>query len=500
MKIKTIGTSIFISLIPLTGSYAAALDRSGQSISSFLQPNNYFEAGISIISPDVKGKEADTSATRRDINDIGEDYYFPNAAIKLQLTDNLSFGLIYDQPFGAKVKYTGDNILVSNPTDTILSPLATAGLIEQTFAGLTTQQRVGLVLQQKGVNLASPEGQAALKQNIDLYNSNPNVKEQIDSGVKAGVKAQVDTALATANKTLGQGETYADVKTQNLSFIFGFQPISQLNLYAGGVYQTVKGDVQLRGQATSIFNGYTANFDETSGIGWLAGAAFQIPEIALKASLTYRSKIDHDVNTIETLSTTPALALLEKDPVKATALVKAVTEAQGDTKIKTPQSVNFDFQSGIMKDTIAFANVRWVNWKDFAIRPVKFGLVSQAAGPLVNRPNGFNIIKYSDDQWSANVGVGRKISDQWAGNISAGWDSGTGELISALGPTKGYWNIGLGTQFSPTPATFIAAGIKYFWLGDAKGQVSSQTDGPDYIAEFKDNNALAYGLKMGYRF
>ncbi len=47
----------------------------------------------------------------------------------------------------------------------------------------------------------------------------------------------------------------------------------------------------MRGQAYTIFNGYDATIKETGDIGWLAGFAYQIPEIALKASLTYRSEI-----------------------------------------------------------------------------------------------------------------------------------------------------------------------------------------------------------------
>ncbi|MDR0068382.1 transporter, partial [Acinetobacter sp. 11520] len=56
----------------------------------------------------------------------------------------------------------------------------------------------------------------------------------------------------------------------------------------------------------------------------------------------------------------------------------AANQVEGQTKITTPQSVNLDFQTGIMANTVAFANVRWVNWKDFAIRPYKFGKVSEA--------------------------------------------------------------------------------------------------------------------------
>ncbi len=41
---------------------------------------------------------------------MANDYYFPAAALKLQLTDNFSFGLLYDQPFGADAEYNTPNL------------------------------------------------------------------------------------------------------------------------------------------------------------------------------------------------------------------------------------------------------------------------------------------------------------------------------------------------------------------------------------------------------
>ncbi len=301
--------------------------------------------------------------------------------------------------------------------------------------------------------------------------------------------------MKQVNGLLGTGATKVKVDTQNLSFVFGFQPTQNWNIYAGGVYQTIKGNVSLRGQAYSIYNGYDADIKETGGAGWLAGVAYQIPEIALKASVTYRSEIDHDVNIREKIPTLPALSLLGQDAAAA-----AIANSSADTKITTPQSVNFDFQTGIMANTVAFANVRWVNWKDFAIQPYKFGQLSQVVGPLVGRPNGFNLVEYADDQWTVNAGVGRKLNEKWAGNVSVGWDSGAGNPVTTLGPTEGYWNVGLGVQYSPTPQTFIAGGVKYFWLGDAKAQTGAQAGTDQYVAEFSDNNAIAYGLKLGYKF
>ncbi|MEZ2903280.1 OmpP1/FadL family transporter [Acinetobacter terrestris] len=408
MKLKTLSTAILLATVPMTGAFAAAMDRSGQSISAFLQPGNYFEAGISVLDPTVSGTANANGST---LADMGDDYYFPSAALKLQLTDHFSFGLLYDQPFGADATYS--------LTDPALSPTG-----EGLFRNATESTEV-------------------------------------------------------------------QVKSQNISMIFGFQPTENWNIYGGGVYQTVKGDLQLRGLGyggASTFGSYNANIKEDGSTGWLAGFAYQIPDIALKASLTYRSEIDHDPAITETFNT-GLFAGFNALP-------------NSNTSITTPQSINLDFQTGIMADTVAFANVRWVEWSNFSIRPPKFGTASAnpAVAASTGKPNGFDLVAYSDDQISATVGVGRKLSEQWASNVSVGWDSGAGNPVTTLGPTEGYWNVGLGLQFSPAPNYFIAGGVKYFWLGDADAQSGAQFNTPVTIAKFEDNDALAYGLKMGYRF
>ena len=431
MKLKTLTTAMILATVPMTGAFAAALDRSGQSISAFLQPGNYFEAGISVLDPNVSGKVRNgytpnaalpASSARLQNTSVGEmagDYYFPSAALKLQVTDNFSFGLIYDQPFGAEAEYsTGTQKTTALPGP--LAPLGNQGLFH--------------------------------------------------------------------NGTEG---TSVEVKSQSISMLFGYQPTENFNFYAGPVYQTIKGDVQLRGLAyggNATFGGYNASIKETGDIGWLAGAAFQIPDIALKASVTYRSEIEHSVNVKESFNSAGLLAGLNAAPSL-------------NTDITTPQSVNLDFQTGIMANTVAFANVRWVDWSSFSIQPYKFGLASKSAAIQAQTGKSeFDLVAYTDDQISATVGVGRKLNDQWAGNVSVGWDSGAGNPVTTLGPTEGYWNVGLGAQFSPTPQTFIAGGVKYFWLGDAKAQAASQFDTANYVADFESNYAIAYGLKLGYRF
>lgn len=407
---------MILATVPMTGVFAAAMDRSGQSIAAFLQPGNYFEAGISVLDPSVSGTSS-AALGNQATGDMASDYYFPSAALKLQVTDNFSFGLLYDQPFGAEADYTTQSNAF-NPT--------------------------------------------------------------------------------------GTDGTQAEVKTENLTFLFGFQPNENWNIYAGPAYQTAQGNVSLRGQAYSLLSGYDASMKKDGELGWVAGLAFQIPDIALKASLTYRSEIDHELSTSENVGpvdvrTAAVGGLVQASggqitPAMANAMVPQFTP--GKTGVKTPQSVNLDFQTGVMADTVAFANVRWVDWDGFAIRPNDFGQALDALGQVVPALSGGNLVEYNEEQWSATVGVGRKFNEKWAGNVSVGWDSGVDNPVTTLGPTEGYWNVGLGLQFSPAPNYFIAGGVKYFWLGDAQALTVANPN----VGNFEDNHALGYGLKMGYRF
>ena len=378
MKLNKIYSAILLSTLPLTPAFAAGLDRSGQSISVFLQPGNYAEAGISVLDPTVKSSQLN-------VTDMAEDYYFPSAAIKVQATEHISLGLLYDQPFGADAMYSLEQSMFTN-----------------------------------------------------------------------GIEG-----------------TKVEVETHNLTALIGYQPTENWNFYAGPVWQTVEADISLRGQAyispkdpTKVLSGYDIKIHEEEAFGWLAGFAYQIPEIALKTSVTYRSEIKHKAKSVETHKLMPMLNV----------------ESQLDAI--TPQSVNIDFQTGVAANTLAFANIRWVHWDQFAVTP-KF----------LNSASGNNLIDYSDDQWSATVGVGRKFNSHWSGSASVGYDSGAGNPVTTLGPTEGYWSVGLGGQYSPAENYFIQAGVKYFWLGDAHAQT-----GGNIVGEFTDNYALGYGLKIGYRF
>jgi len=414
MKSYYPGLAILCSLISSHG-IAAAMDQSGQSLLPFLEVGHYFEASITAADPEVSGR---TLGTRSDLINSGVDDYstdnisqsfqYYSAALKLQLKPQLSFGILYDQPFGSDLQYP-------------------------------------------------------VKRNA-----------------------------SSSDPVLSQQGTQINVDSQNLSLILGYQPFKNFNLYAGPAFQTIKGHVSLRGLVYADFNGYNAIFKPDAAVGWLAGFAYQVPDMALKAALTYHSKIDHKINVSENVLGTPLLLVDESK-----------------TKISTPQSINLDFQTSITVSTLLYSNIRWVNWKDFVIRPVQFGALSQLATTTISSgtyTGGFNLDDYQKNQWSATVGAAKQWTPQWLGAFDLGWDSGTGDPASIFNPTKGYWGVGLALKYNPEPDYFISGGVKYFWLGDVTTQ-NGTYDLPlpvlseaSKVGEFRENHAIGYGLKIGYHF
>lgn len=413
IKLNPIALSL-LGLFVCNGSHASALEQSGQSILPFLENGNYAEMNLFAVDSSVSGVIRDRpdivrENQNRDTGDIGKNTQFYTAALKLQLTDQLNFGVLFDQPFGAEIAYP------LRPNNT--------------------------------------------------YSDNDTSKEG----------------------------TSVKVETQNISMLLGYAPFKNFQIYGGPVYQEVKGKVSFRGAAyTEAYNGYNANFKKDAELGWLAGASYQIPDMALKAAITYRSKIKYDFQVDEDIFGQP-LELV----------------APAKTRLETPQSINIDFQTGIAEKTLVYTSLRWVNWKKFETRPNQFGaiseiLTSEATGGEYTK--GFKLDTYQKDQYSATIGLGQQFTDKWSASTDISWDSGTGHPASTLGPMKGSWSLGLGAQFNPAPNYFIAGGVKYFWLGDVTSE-----DGTYYLpiegiktvaeqAEFRNNHALAYVLKFGYRF
>lgn len=262
----------------------------------------------------------------------------------------------------------------------------------------------------------------------------------------------------------------ADLATNALTAMLKYTMDNDISVYGGLRYQTLEASATI----PFVF-GYAADAERTDGWGWMAGAAWERPEIAARVALTYYSSIDHDFDNVRETGLLPPGSPAPGTPYDV------VTQ----TTVSIPQSVMLEFQSGVAEDTLVFGSVQWTNWSDYEIAPEQYKLVTGGAA----------LDDYEYDSWTYTLGVGHRFNDSWSGAITAGWEPSDGAYRKNLGPRDGYTRLGVGATYTVGKVE-VTGGLSHFWIGDTQTAV-----GPIAPAtEFKDNTAWAAGIRIGYNF
>ncbi|OLF39349.1 outer membrane protein transport protein [Psychrobacter sp. Cmf 22.2] len=479
--LKTLAVAI-ATLSVASVSSAAGLDRSGQDVTAFFQDGVYAESVYTYIDADVSGRDSannvpssNTYVEGGDTGDIAESYDFFRYGVKADINDTFSIGLLYDEPFGAAAEYTQGNFVAQGNQNTSIEQLT-----GNQFNGLTIGPEI-----QRLTGLANNEALTA---------------QQRDAAAVGARNLSIAVAAAAAEAGTAGENTNVEVRSQSLTGLLGmkFGANKEFQVYGGPVAQRIESEVKLRGLAYGPATGYTSSSNPDMDYGWIAGMSYSKPEIALKAALTYRSEIDHDMNIAETYPLAGPLTQAEAlrqgaTPEQAAALGAAAVNQSSKYEITTPKSVNFDFQTGINPTTLATAKVRWVPWGDFKITPPLYNEVSKA-NPLYAE-DGLNLVDYDDDQWQVELGLAKRLAPALAVSGTVGWDSGAGDPTTSLGPIEGYYSVGLGAKYNVTPEWAVSAGGKYLWFGDAQGALPTDK----IVADFDDNDGYIVGVKLSYQ-
>lgn len=363
--IKKLTGAVALSLMATT-ALAGGVERSNQSVAAIFAEGNNITFSFGSVRPNVTGNLAANGSVS---GDMGGDYTQTGFSAKMDISDNLSFALIQDQPYGANVDYTGATFVAAPP--------APASALNYPFVGTT-----------------------------------------------------------------------ASIKSSSITGILRYAMDNGVSVYAG------LRNTSIDANATVTPLSYSLTSAEGSGSGYLAGVAYEIPEIALRVSLTYNSEIDMTMNTVEAVG------------------------GASTTQISTPKSWHLEAQSGIAENTLLFGSVRWVNWSAFSFDPTNYPL----ATPLLS---------YSNDSYTYTLGVGRRLNENWSASVSARHEAAQGGLGTNLSPTDGSTGITLGARYEQDGFT-ISGGVNYTWLGDT----TTDTIG----ATFTDNYAVGAGLSVGYNF
>ncbi|MCZ4351367.1 outer membrane protein transport protein [Roseovarius aestuarii] len=359
-------TTATLSMTPL---HAGGLDRTGTPIDLIFETGNYAELSFGMSSADVTGRDT----LGNSISNVAGDFSVVGGGLKMQFTEKFSFSLIFDQPYGADVKYGG------NPATTML------------------------------------------------------------------------------------GGTMATADSKALTTIFKYNITDRYSVYAGPRVVEAQGEITLSGLAYGPLNGYNVKFNSDRGLGYVVGTAYEIPDIALRASLTYHSAVELDLGTVQTAP-------------------GGVPTATPPTTAKIPQSLKLAVQSGVAPNTLVFGSLRWSEWSKFQL---------DTFGPT---PNLADV----DDSVTFEIGVGRRFSDKFSARVSYIYEmGGSDDLVSPLTPVNGQHAMSVGGKYQINDQLSLSGGVRYTWLGNAQ----PETGTPDVArASFSGNHALSAGLKIGVNF
>ncbi|MEL7090326.1 MAG: outer membrane protein transport protein [Pseudomonadota bacterium] len=401
-----------------TSASAAGLDRSFQSISPIFNDSGTLSFSHSRVMPSVTGSDS-TGASY----DVGESYSNTTLAYTHGVSDKFTLGFIVDQPFGADTFYNGD------PTATNLAGTA-AELSSEAFTLLGKYQlneRVSLIGGIKGQRVKA-----------DVKLNGLSYARAISTSAVARIAGVDSTTLGAA--LLGDPTAIAALGGLATVTALGSQVTAQV------------GQFQADG-------GYSFQMDAETEYGWVVGAAYEIPDIALRLAVTYHSEIDYSANTTETLLGNVGVP--------------------GTVNYVTPESLNIEFQTGIAADTLLLASYRWSAFEDVDVVPFALG------SDLVNLDNAQRF----------TLGVGRRFSDEWSGTAILSYEpKGDDDLVSPLGPTNGLFGISIGGRYVKDNLE-VVGGINYSWLGDAEAEVGGQSQ-----ASFTGNSSVAVGFNVKFTF
>jgi long-chain fatty acid transport protein len=221
----------------------------------------------------------------------------------------------------------------------------------------------------------------------------------------------------------------------------------------------------------------TLQFDGDYEPGFRIGAAYEIPEIALRAQIMYRSEIHHTPDGTFTTVLDPFFG----GPAPAVA----------DGTL--PQSVELKVQSGIAPGWLAFGSVRWTDWS--VLDTLDYTIL---AGPL---PGDRELEYFYKDGWTVTGGIGHAFSESISGVVGLTWDRGVSTTEDTLSDS---YTAAAGVSIRDKLGGEVRFGGAISYLTSASVSAEAQPSSvgnPDYGASFgySVGGDLVYALSAGYK-
>ena len=239
--------------------------------------------------------------------------------------------------------------------------------------------------------------------------------------------------------------------------------------FLGGITQNTVKD----GNVTTMAGSY--NVTGKSKQGYVIGAAYSIPEIALRAELTYQPK-----TTIQTTSAyTGAGSFL------------GFNNPSAATELALPDTYAVSFQTGIAADTLLTASYRKSNWNKAQI---DVNVSSVAPFSSANIGTSFS------DSEAYSVGIGRKFTESLSGSITySKEEGGSATSTSLFSVSNGSEAISIGLQYKRDNMT-ISGGVSQRNVGDMTVDPGLPAPLAGHTMIYTGNTVTAMGVKVAFAF
>lgn len=213
------------------------------------------------------------------------------------------------------------------------------------------------------------------------------------------------------------------------------------------------------------------------------GAAYEIPDIALRVEAVFQEETNTSLSASSSLS-----PLLPTTPISGASYT-------------IPETLTLNFQSGIAEDTLLFGSIHQQSWDTAqivipenlnGINPVTFA----ADTPVSAVGSSFS------DKTSYSIGVGRKISDKLSLSISYSQEDGGGPTTDdPFTLSDGSQGITFGARYSLNDNMTVSAGYNYTTAGDVNVVHEVAPGVPSGLtANYTDNSTSALGVRLAFNF
>jgi long-subunit fatty acid transport protein len=130
-RVKTRVLTLAAFAASAVAAQAGGLDRSDQPIGVIFETGNHIDLSFGFSLPSAEGTDLATTAA---IDNVADDFMIWSGAIKYEVTDNLSFALIVDEPYGSDVTYPGNPAFTSlGGTSAIVDSFAVTAVARYKF-------------------------------------------------------------------------------------------------------------------------------------------------------------------------------------------------------------------------------------------------------------------------------------------------------------------------------------------------------------------------------